>query len=153
MPHNRKTANAAELEREWQSLRSRLTSSGIKAKDLDDWAKIDYPIFSFKYLSDHSFGNCNNAGFFSAFLQRLRKLSELGWKQIMLSDRHSYGTELIPLSQIKAKHNMPGLDGKDEKLTVFRASGNNLPFVGKRKGNIFYILFIETSFGDVYDHD
>ena len=32
------------------------------------------------------------------------------------------------------------------------AVGNNLPFIGFREGKIFHILFIETAFGDIYNH-
>ena len=42
-------------------------------------------VFSFKYLHPTSFTKSRNANrkFFSSFLLRLQKLSELGWKQYL----------------------------------------------------------------------
>jgi hypothetical protein len=37
-------------------------------------------------------------------------------------------------------------------LHVLRANGNNLSFVGLQIQNIFRVLFIETNFGDIYNH-
>jgi hypothetical protein len=37
-------------------------------------------------------------------------------------------------------------------LTVFRANGDNRPFLGLRNGTIFHIIFIEEKFGNIYDH-
>lgn len=45
----------------------------------------DYPIFCFKYLQEVSVKDCNNPKFFNDFIFRLRKLSELGWKEISKS--------------------------------------------------------------------
>lgn len=125
----------------------------ITAREIVGYSKIDHPIFSFRYLSDFSYSKCRDASFFRDFLARLQKLSELGWKRIALSDRHSFGTEKISVSQIKPKGKLPPFVTEDMRLEVFRAAGNNLPFVGMRDGRTFYIFFIETSFGDVYDHD
>lgn len=124
---------------------------GLLSKDLEIYRKIDYPLFCFKYLQSRSFVDCKDGSFFSDFLKRLKDLSDLGWKQISVSHRHAYGMEKLTQEIIKPQ--LPGIITPDVPLFAFRAVGNNLPFVGFREGNIFHILFIETSFGDIYDHD
>ncbi len=109
---------------------------------------IDYPIFCFKYLTIKAKGDFK---FYYNFILRLKQLSELGWKQIQTSPKHSFGTEKIPVNKIKK--DMPKFVTPDvENLIVFRASGDNRPFLGLRNGNIFHIIFIEEKFGDIYDH-
>jgi hypothetical protein len=111
----------------------------------------DYPIFCFKYLSDISIKDCKNYDFFIEFLLRLKKLSELGWKEIRLSQRHSFGMEKIPVDKLHPR--LPSCVTPDvTHLHVFRATGNKLPFVGIEIQQVFRILFIETNFGDIYDH-
>lgn len=39
-----------------------------------------------------------------------------------------------------------------ETLTVFRANGDNRPFLGLRRGVVFHIIFIEEQFNDIYEH-
>lgn len=111
-----------------------------------------YPVFCFKYLQPYSYNTCTDPKFFIDFLDRLKKLGDLGWKGIDTSNRHSFGYEKIPVTQIKPK-NKPSILTEDvEELTVFRANGNNLPFLGLRLNDVFQVVFIETSFGDIYDH-
>ena len=111
-------------------------------------------VFSFKYLHSTSFTKSKNANrkFFSSFLLRLQKLSELGWKQILTDKRHSFGGEKIPLSEIKPKLNYSP-SPEQAFLLSLRATGDNHVFLGVRQDNIFYILFIEAEFGDIYNHN
>lgn len=124
---------------------------GISQTDIDSFARIDYPLFSFKYLTDISIKNCRDGGFFSEFLLRLKKLSVLGWKEIAKSDRHSFGMEKIARESIK--HAIPSPITPEVPLFAFRATGSNLPFVGFQEGKVFHVIFIETAFGDIYDHE
>ncbi len=126
----------------------------ISTSEILDYANTDYPLFSFLYLSDHSWSMCHDLGLFPDFLRRLKKLSELGWRRIAISDRHSFGSEKIPVSRLtkKARNCLPSFVTDDMKLEVFRASGNNLPFLGLRKGRTFMIFLIEAKFGEVYSH-
>ncbi|MCU4155223.1 hypothetical protein J1N10_04505 [Carboxylicivirga sp. A043] len=111
----------------------------------------DYPMFCFKHLSETSIKDCKDSDFFIEFLLRLKKLSELGWKEIRKSQRHGFGMEKIPISEIHPK--LPNCVTPEVKhLHVFRATGNNLPFVGIVIQQVFRIFFIETKFGDIYDH-
>lgn len=112
----------------------------------------EYPKFCFKYLSDVSFKKCKNYQFFIDFLNRLQKLSELSWKEIRKSHRHSFGMEKIPIKKIKPKK-LPSIITPDvTHLHVFRANGDKHVFVGLNLGNDFLIFFIEAKFGDIYDH-
>jgi hypothetical protein len=111
----------------------------------------DYPVFCFKYLNEASIKECNNVKFFIEFLFRLKKLSELGWKEIRQSNRHSFGMEKIHVQQIHPQ--LPTcITPEVTHLHVFRATGSNLPFVGLEMQKIFRVFFIETKFGDIYDH-
>ena len=74
------------------------------------------------------------------------------WKQINASDRHSYGWELIGKDFLKPKKSIPEALSDVEKFYVFRYDSDNHPFVGVVKGNTIYPLFIEATFGDVYQH-
>lgn len=111
----------------------------------------DYPVFCFKYLSDASIKDCKNSGFFIEFLLRLKKLSELGWKEIRTSQRHSFGMEKISVDSIHPQ--LPTCITPEVKhLHVFRATGRNHPFIGLETQNVFRVFFIETNFGDIYNH-
>lgn len=111
----------------------------------------DYPIFCFKYLNDTSFKDCKDSKILIDFLLRLQKLSDLGWKEIRKSNRHSFGMEKISVNAIKPS--LPKCITPDvEYLHVFRATGSNLPFVGIVIQKVFRVLFIETKFGDIYNH-
>jgi hypothetical protein len=117
----------------------------------DHISGINYPIFCFKYLQTCSIKDCRDYDFFFKFLERLQKLAELGWNEIIHSHRHGFGTEKILLDKIKPA--LPLFITPDVgHFTVFRAGGNNKSFLGIRNGTIFHIVFIEANFGDVYDH-
>jgi hypothetical protein len=109
---------------------------------------LDYPVFCFRHLQttpkdDHKF--------YSDFVVRLNKISCFSWTQINVNSRHGFGTEKIPVNQIKPQ--LPRFVTPEvTHLVVFRANGDNRPFVGLRRGAIFHILFLEEQFGDIYNH-
>lgn len=119
-------------------------------KEIESYSKIDYPLFSFRHLQHTSFTECKDLSFFPNFMKRLNKLSELGWSVINVSQRHGFGMEKIPQHIIKPQ--LPPTVTPEVQLFAFRATGNNLPFIGFREGKVFHILFIETNFGDIYNH-
>ena len=122
-----------------------------KKPDKQSILNENYPLFCFKYLSTKSIKKCKDFDFFNDFLIRLKELSNEGWDKIRASDRHHYGMEPIPKSDIKPQ--LPDCITPDvTHLHVFRATNDNLPFVGLQIENIFRILFIETKFGDIYNH-
>lgn len=113
----------------------------------------NYPVFCFRYLQQYSYHKCTNPGFFIEFIERLQKLGQLGWNAIYGSGRHAYGIEKIPIKQLKVKK-FPSIVSEEVKeLTVFRATGGKLPFLGIRIDDTFQVIFIETMFGDIYDHN
>lgn len=110
--------------------------------------ELDYPIFCFRYLQTVPNGDFK---FYAEFIERLKKLSGLTWNQINVADRHGFGTEKMPVKQIKPQ--LPKFVTPEiSHLLVFRANGDNRPFLGLRNGTVFHIIFIEEQFGDVYDH-
>lgn len=109
----------------------------------------DAPIvFGFKDLKiiDHT---KRDAKFFINFLERLKKLSGMTWTQIKSSSRHSYGSEKIPVCSIRPNTTLPA---GTEYLLALRNGNDELPFLGYREDNIFQIVFIEYSYGDIYKH-
>ncbi len=111
--------------------------------------ELDYPIFCFRYLQTEPKGDFK---FYSDFIQRLKKLSSLTWNQINVAERHGFGTEKMPVKQIKPQ--LPRFVTPEiSHLLVLRATGDNRPFLGLLNGIIFHIIFIEEQFGDVYDHN
>ena len=110
--------------------------------------QVDYPVFCFRHLqtlekSDYKF--------YADFVERLKKISSLNWNEILVADRHGFGTEKIPVTQIKRM--LPRfITPEISDLIVFRANGDNRPFLGLRNGSVFHIIFLEEKFGDVYNH-
>jgi len=120
----------------------------IKKKTIEEY---DYPIFCFKYLNDTSYKDCVDVTFFIRYLNRLQKLSELGWAEIRKSTPHSFGMEKIPIHKIKPV--LPSiLTPEVTSLHVLRATGGNHPFVGLQNSKVFQVFFIEANFGDIYNH-
>lgn len=124
----------------------------VSDKEIEEYSKIDHPLFSFKYLCHESYPNCNDPKFFKDFLERLTKLSQLGWDEIRQSAPHSFGMESIPVRQMVHKAKLPAFVSSDADLHVFRAVGDNRAFVGLQVGKIFYIFFVEAKFNDIYPH-
>ena len=85
----------------------------------------------------------------AAFAQTLEQRSRLTWQQIAQSDRHGQGTELLPINDIKAA--VPDRFSDQAKVMIFRYHGKK-PMVGVRVGSTFHVLWIEKTFGDLYDH-
>ena len=116
-------------------------------------AEQERPSFSFRYLNlDVSVKKCDSK-VFRKFVARMRILSDMTWKQINSSDRHSYGWELIPKESLKPQKSIPSALSDVSKFHVFRYDSDNHPFVSVVKGNTIYPLFIEATFGDVYNHN
>lgn len=110
---------------------------------------LDYPVFCFRHLQDVP---GQDHKFYYDFIERLRKISVLTWSQIGVAPRHGFGTEKMPIEQIKPQ--LPKFVTPDiESLIVFRANGDNRPFLGLRRGIVFHVILIEEQFGDVYDHE
>ena len=94
----KKVKDKVKVEEALNCVKRLIQNKTLSLPELEHYSEIDYPLFSFKYLSDCSFDKCSDSSFFPNFLLRLKKLSELGWKRIAISDRHSFGFEKIPVS-------------------------------------------------------
>ncbi len=139
----------------FEPIRALVENKIISHKEISDFANIDYPLFSFRFLRPNSIKNCTNSTFFFDFLIRLKELSEKSWSEIRQSRRHSYGMESLPKSHFKPDMKCIGniITDDVDKLHVFRADKANHSFAGLQIGKIFYIIFIEANFGDIYDHN
>lgn len=103
--------------------------------------EINYPIFCFKHLQTKP---KQDYKFYADFVERLKKLCNLSWKEIDISQRHGFGTEKIDIKQLKPQ--LPNFVTPDvTDLTIFRANGDNRPFLGLRKNNIFHIIFLRKA--------
>lgn len=112
----------------------------------------EHPTFSFRYLSmDVSVKKCDNK-VFRKFTARLKALSDMTWKQINASGRHNYGWELMEKDLLKPRKSISTALSDVEKFHVFRYDSDNHAFVSVVKGNTIYPIFIEATFGDVYNH-
>lgn len=111
---------------------------------------IDYPVFCFKHLHLNSIKK-GKGDIFKDFLFRMQKLCETGWTEIHKAPCHGLGYEL--LDRDKFHYQLPNFITPDiKKLHVFRASGNNLPFVAHKNGNVLHVIFLEIKFNEIYDH-
>lgn len=109
-------------------------------------------VFGFSELRSFSYVDALKDGrFFVFFLERLKKLCTVEWNTVMVSGRHSFGMEKMPVKSLTSSAQRLVPAGMDS-LLVFRATGDNHAFLGYRDGNVFQIIFIEYNFGDVYCH-
>lgn len=109
-------------------------------------------LFSFEFLQENSYNYCEKADYFHKLLSRLTKLSQIEWRTVRTSGKHGFGTEKIRLDQIRYKDH-PSIITKDmDSLVVFRASGDNRAMAGVCIGPVFYVIYLEPEFNDLYCH-
>ena len=146
-------SKANKKEKKVSLIKEITANKNIIRESLGIYDRIDYPLFSFKYLYKNSIDNCNESKFFFDLLMRLKKLSELGWNEIRTSQRHSFGMEKIPISSMIPNPQYPPFITPDvTDFCVFRSNGNNTGLVGFQIEKIFYVFYIETKHGDIYRH-
>ena len=112
-------------------------------------ASNEYPLLSTRFLqSGWGFGQMTDR-MRREFLDKWHKRSLISWTEFVNHHRHGLGSEFIPKKEIKAQ-----IPRQFQELTKFRVSRHqeNLPFVGWKDGGIFYVLWIETKYGDLYSH-
>ena len=122
----------------------------INPTDIERMAQIDYPLFSFKHLQKVSFDGDVKAKFFQDFLLRLKKYSDLGWKQMATEKTHGYGGEYLPQAHMKSL--LPAVVTPEVQLMVLRSANDKRAMVGFREWNIYHVIFIEAEFNDIYEH-
>ncbi len=113
----------------------------------------NFPLFSFEYFDDISVRKNKDAKLLGQLLNHLKELSCHSWGEISRAGRHSLiGFEKLPI-ECFVPQKFPEIVSEDtQKLMVFRASGDNRVMVGVRQDNVFYVIFVETEFGDICRH-
>lgn len=133
-------------------IKNAIEKKTISKSEVESLSKKDYPLFSFRYFNDVSMKDCKEQQFFVDYINRLCKLSQLGWNEIRKSQTHSFGMESMPKTQIKHQGLLPSFVTKEVDLHLFRAVGDNHVMVGLQEGKIYHVFFVEAKFGDVSSH-
>lgn len=84
----------------------------------------------------------------SEFLLKWWKRSDFTWQELGQHPKHGLGWEMLKKTFIKPS--VPE-ELEQDKYMVFRHKGN-LPFVGFKAGDVFHVLWVATSYEEVYDH-
>lgn len=106
--------------------------------------------FSFLYMPNgkYSIDSIKDNKFLALILKRLKKLSNMTWKELKLSNRHASGYETIDKKSING--NIPQSITDDTPIIVFRGQGIH-PIAGYRSGKTFHVLFIDRDL-TLYKH-
>lgn len=107
-----------------------------------------YPLLSLRHVQPgHAIEGLDDRQC-AQFLRKWAKRSQFKWEDLRKHERHGLGWEMLPSNQVRPK--IPErLDRA--KYMVFRHEGN-LPMIGFRAGDAFYVLWVEANYGDVYEH-
>lgn len=115
-------------------------------------ARPDYnrepPSFCLRYVDpDYCITKCPGEDQIN-FVQRIRKLSQMTWNQIIQADRHGLGREKIDRDAIRRP--IPKHITEDVTFIALRFSGLK-PMVGYQRDRTFHIIWFDCRF-DLYDH-
>lgn len=83
------------------------------------------------------------------FALTLQQRSSLTWAELQQTRRHGQGFEM--LDRAKFRGGIPAVFQDQSRFMVFRYSGR-LPMAGVRSGDVFHVIWIEASFGQLYNH-
>lgn len=108
-----------------------------------------HPLFCLQYLTKKFDLQALEKPAVVAFAKALHKRAQMPWEEIRKSERHKLGYEMLPKKEFKAA--VPSVFSDEVEFMVFRYKGL-LPMAGVRKGRVFHVLWIEPSFGKLYDH-
>ena len=84
----------------------------------------------------------------AAFADTLHKLSKLTWAQIMASNRHGSGCEIIARDSLK--FDLPSTVTDDVRVLAFRFH-RKAPMLGFRNGRTFHVFALDRDF-TAYPH-
>lgn len=84
-----------------------------------------------------------------SFITKWERRSQFTWKELATHPRHGLGKEKIPQRAIKPAIPLPFTDVS--QFDVYRHHGN-LPVVGCKIENVYYPIWIEAHYGDLYNH-
>lgn len=107
-----------------------------------------HPILSLKHLQPGWGIENMSAEMCQEFMSKWAKRSAFTWAELATHPKHGLGSEKLPKSKFNIQ--IPETLSQDE-YKVMRHHGN-LPFVGIQAADIFYVLWIECEYGDLYDH-
>ncbi len=150
--NNKNKQKQSNKDNSLRFIKNAIENKNISLSEVERLTNINYPLFSFRYFNDISAKNCKDHKFFLDYINRLQKLSELGWDGIRKSQCHSFGMESMPRESIHHNGLLPPFVTKEVKLHIFRAVGDNRVMVGLQEGKIFHVFFIESRFGDISPH-
>lgn len=107
------------------------------------------PVFCLRYVdSEYCITGCNDEQK-GSFLKTIRALSQMTWRQILLTSRESrFGSEKIPQDAIK--RTKPSHITADETLMGIRF-WEKCRMVGYREREIFRIIWFDCDYS-LYDH-
>jgi hypothetical protein len=106
------------------------------------------PAFSFEHLqTSHCISACEDQDKL-AFVNSMRKLSQLTWQQIRNADRHGLGSEKIERDSFIVQ--IPSWVKEDVAFIAIRFSGLK-PMVGYQEDRIFQIMWFDKDY-NVYRH-
>lgn len=109
----------------------------------------EHPKFCFRYVQNDFDPKSLPSEKQVDLLLQMQKLSQIPWKQIKLAGRQGLGTEFIPAAQIRGP--LPPAFEDESRFMMFRYSGKR-PMGGIRVRDVFHVFWIESEFGDLYDH-
>ncbi|WP_257181393.1 hypothetical protein [Corynebacterium cystitidis] len=122
--------------------------SGAVPKALRE-KETEYPALSFRHVQKGwGFEELSN-GQRLAFLTKWQERCKISWKELSQHKKHGLGSELLPRHVIKPM--IPRQFTDVEKFRVYRHEGNHA-LAGWRGANIFYVIWIEATFNEPYDH-
>lgn len=120
--------------------------------DLYETSDSDYFIFSFRYLhKDYGLEHKNLTKYYKLqLLSRLVRTTNMTWLQLELKNKKDGGIERIPKECLKKS--LPYVVTDDiDKLYVLRFASQQCRLIGFRRGNIFFVLFIDPDLS-LYNH-
>lgn len=112
----------------FELVKTAVEQKNIGVNEILSLSKIDYPLFSFRYLREESYTDTKDYKFLSGVITRFHKFSEFGWENIRFSHKHSLGMESIPIDEITSE--LPSIVTPDVKKSPsatcqWRQQGND----------------------------
>lgn len=90
---------------------------------------------------------------YEKFCEALRNLSSKTWDEIFSSPRGGVmGNEYLPITKFRQTPTVPNRFKNKTKILILRYHGNR-PLAGFRDGSVFFLVWIESEFNDLYIHD
>ena len=120
--------------------------------DLYEISDSDYFIFSFRYLQkDYGLDHKRLTKEYKLqLLSKLIRTTNMTWLQLELKNKRDGGLEKIPKNCLKKS--LPSVVSDDiDKLYVLRFASQECRLIGFRRGNIFFVLFIDPDLS-LYNH-